>query len=181
MVNNYDREELVDSNRNKDLGKCRTFLRSRLFRGVLFVVFFSIIIPPLLYFLFLEMPYSDEESDYTCLVTSAYRVPCGKPNLTENACNSIYCCYDEDTEECYHSYPSQYKYQYDYVGSTSRAVYSALQNNTPFDSQSVQQLTVSVMEIDENRIKIVVHRPDVSYEETTGNFIIFLCGGHSYF
>lgn len=173
MSYNYDTEELVDSNPNKDLGKCRTFLRSRLFRGVLFVVFFSIIIPPLLYYLFLEMPYSDEEPDSTCLVTSSYRVPCGRPNLTENACTSIHCCYDEDAQECYHGFPSEYKYQYDNDSSTLKAVYTALQNNTPVDSQSVQQLTVSVLEIDENRVKIVVHKPNVSYEETTGKLFSF--------
>lgn len=174
MSNNYDTEELVDSDSNKNLEKCRIFMGSRLFRGLLFVVFFSIIIPPLLYFLLLELPHSDEESDSTCLVTFSYRVPCGKPNLTENVCHSVKCCFDEETEECYHSIPSAYKYQYLNDSGNSRAVYTALQSNTPFGSASVEQLSVSVVEIDENRVKIVVHKPDVSFEETTGMVAVYL-------
>lgn len=137
------------------------FLRNRVITSVFFLIVFSVTIPVLIFFVLFHIGYSANEQRHTCLVEASYRVPCGAVNISSEECNSVHCCFDEDTEECYHYIPSLYYYQAK-INSEIMREYSASQNETPFHNANIDSLAVSVVELDENKLKIVLHRTNVS-------------------
>lgn len=146
--------------------KCIRFLRNRIVTSVCFVIVFAVTIPVLLFFVLFHLGYSVEEQRHTCLVAANYRVSCGGLNITSEECLEVKCCFDEETEECYHYLPSYYYYQTTAdTGTTGH--YYAVQDKTPFNSTSTNSLAVSIVELDENKIKVVLHRTNVSVDTST--------------
>lgn len=165
--NNLSTEELVSDhdakNRiNIDLSK---YIRSKILKGLLFVFCFSITVPVLIYFCLFDLQYTEIEETNTCLVDYSYRVPCGKINITQASCKLIHCCYDVDTDECYHYLPSLYTYESN--TSNAKAIYHPTQKFTTFGNVSKEALSVSVFEINENKVQLVLHESTQIYEERT--------------
>lgn len=164
--NNLSTEELVDGP-EKSYHKKNDFFRytrTKLFKGILFVFFFSLFVPVLIFFFAVQLGYSVTVETNTCLVEYSYRVPCGEKNITENVCKSVYCCYDEETDQCYHYLPSVYAYYRSNL-SDAEVIYLPNQTETTFGSASKEQLSASVIEIDENKVQIVLHESYETYDE----------------
>lgn len=148
--------------------KCTRFLRNRIVTSVLFVIIFSLTIPVLLFFILFHIGHSEEVQRHTCLVHSTYRVPCGKTNITNKECTDVKCCFDEDTEQCYHYIPSYYSYQAT-EDSEKTGYYYAVQKKTPFSTASIGSLDISIIELDENRLKVILHNTNASFQANTVN------------
>lgn len=164
--NSVSSEQLVDDGKRLTckVPSAKELLKSKLLKGILFTIVFAITVPPLLFFFLIDLGYSPQEQTHTCLVEYGYRVSCGRANVSASDCATILCCYDDDTGECYHPIPSEYKYERN-VDSTDRN-YTATQTQTPLGNASLQQLTVSVQELDSVKVKVILHEMDVSYEES---------------
>lgn len=143
--------------------KCTRFLRNRIVTSACFVIVFAITIPLLLFFVLFHLGYSVKEQRHTCLVASSYRVPCGGFNITSEDCLAVNCCFDEESEECYHYIPSLYYYQTT-ADSETTGYYYAVQEQTPFNTTSTNALAVSVVELGENKLKVVLHRTNVTVD-----------------
>lgn len=140
--------------------KCIRFLRNRIVTSVFFLIVFAVTIPLLLFFVLFHLGYSAEEQRHTCLVANNYRVVCGGINITLEECEAVRCCFDEETEECYHYLPSLYYYHAKTDTETTGHYYAA-RNTTPFNTMSTDSLAVTVVELDENKVKVVLHRTNV--------------------
>lgn len=140
---------------------CIRFLRNRIVTSAVFVIVFALTIPLLLFFVLFHLGYSVKEERHTCLVASSYRVSCGGFNLTLEDCVAVDCCFDEESDECYHYIPSLYYYQTKADSSTTGCYY-AVQEQTPFNTTSINALAVSVVELNENQLKIVLHHTNTT-------------------
>lgn len=167
--NNLSTEELVsdhyDSSKSSIRIEFSRYIRSKLFKGLLFIFFFALSVPILIFFFVVHLQYSVVEETNTCLVDYGYRVPCGKINITHDSCTAIFCCYDVDTSECYHYLPSLYTYYESNVNEV-RTIYFPTQRVTTLGNASKEQLSVSVAENNENKVQIVLHEAGETYEET---------------
>lgn len=45
----------------------------------------------------------------TCQVPVSDRIQCGRDGLTEQQCEKLQCCFDQKTEQCYHSMQPKYE------------------------------------------------------------------------
>lgn len=166
---NTDESENGNDGRLRNYGnKCTRFLRNRIITGVLFLIGFSVTIPVLVFFVLFHIGYSANEERHTCLVESSYRVPCGKVNISSEECTAVRCCFDDETLQCYHYIPSLYYYQAS-ANTEIMGHYFASQDRTPFHNESIDALAVTVVEVDENKLKIVLHRTNVSVTANTVN------------
>lgn len=162
-INGDESENGDEKPRRYYRNRCMAFLCSRIVTGTFFLIIFSVTIPVLIFFILFHIGYSAKEQRHTCLVESSYRVSCGKPNITAEGCAVVQCCFDEETEQCFHYVPSLYYYR-SAGDSEMIGYYYASRDKTPFDSSSIDTLAVSVVEIDENKLRVVLHRSNISVE-----------------
>lgn len=165
-LNVDDNDSRYKVNQKSFKQKCTRFLRNRIVTSATFLIIFSLTVPVLLFFILFHIGYSVEEQRHTCLVESSYRVPCGKPNVTFEECSAVQCCFDEETEQCFHYIPSLYYYQTT-ADSELTGFYYAARDETPFHSASTNSLGISIVELDENKLKVVLHRTNISVQTNT--------------
>ncbi|RZC36640.1 maltase-glucoamylase-like protein, partial [Asbolus verrucosus] len=136
----------------------RDVLCSKTAKGLLFVSFFAIAVPLLMYYFVIDEGSYEADDDHTCLVNKTYRIQCGNSNnVTIDYCDQINCCYDNSAKICFHYLPSKYYY----FQETNEEVYKPSLTKTPFGSNLFENIAVTVNELDENSIQIILHDPNV--------------------
>ncbi|XP_018572083.1 lysosomal alpha-glucosidase-like [Anoplophora glabripennis] len=155
------RDDYEDDGKFKKKVTLRTILCNKTVKGWIFLTIFAASVPILVYYFVIDQGTYDDDDSYTCLVQENFRVPCGKFNITRNECESVQCCYDRSTQICYHYLPSRYSYDIDEETET----YMASQSTTPFGTDSLQKLKMSINEIDENKVSVVLFQDEVNVED----------------
>lgn len=149
---NEIREDYVDENKFKRKFTWRSVVCKTSVQGWVFIVAFAVIVPALTYYLVINKGSYKLVDTYTCYVNSTFRVSCGKVNITEHDCVNIACCYDKPTKKCYHYLPS--RYSYDLV----KGSYKASRTRSPYSTLNLNNLKLSVNEINSDQVSIYVHQ-----------------------
>ncbi|KAJ3627954.1 hypothetical protein MTP99_015288 [Tenebrio molitor] len=135
-------------------------------RGVFSLLVFAIVVPVLVYYFLIDKGPVETDDGKTCSVTNTYRITCGSRPGNFSYCTSIQCCYDNTTKLCYHYVPSKY-YYFNSEPTEKEVVYQRSLEQSPFGKQLTQNIAVSVDEIDENNVRIVLHDPAATVEKNT--------------
>lgn len=140
------------------------FCQNRTTKGVILVSVFAIVVPVLVYYFVIQKAITKEEDVHSCAIKSGYKVPCGKiEKVTFEYCSSIYCCFDSTTNLCFHYLPSKYYY---YQEENIESYQPSLQQS-PFKRSLTPAVSISINELDENRLQIILHKEDISVSTNT--------------
>ncbi|XP_030753565.1 alpha-glucosidase-like [Sitophilus oryzae] len=121
---------------------CRSFLCSKLVKGVLAALVVAIVCPVVAYHFAISRHYDDGSSQtYSCLVQQEYRIPCGYVGIGEDQCTKVDCCFNTTTGECHHYLPSKYFYQ-----QSSGDIYSTSYSKSPVGSKIVENIQFTATE-----------------------------------
>lgn len=140
------------------------FCQNRTTKGVILVSIFAIVVPVLVYYFVIQKAITEDSDVHSCAIKTDYKVPCGKiEKVTFEYCTSIYCCFDSTTNLCFHYLPSKYYYyQKDNVGS-----YQPSLQQSPFNKSVMPEISISINELDENRLQIILHKEETPVSRNT--------------
>ncbi|KAF5282113.1 hypothetical protein FQR65_LT14431 [Abscondita terminalis] len=125
-----------------------------------FILSIAVLVPLCIYFITINIVI-ETDVHHTCAVDDLFKIPCGRVKISENDCLKINCCFDDQRLNCYHYMPSKYNYV-----TENGLDFNSLQPRTPFNNNSISQLKLSIIEIDSNRMKIMVHEPSTKPNST---------------
>lgn len=155
------REDYENENEKSKLVIIRGILCDKRVKGWIFLTIFTLSVPILVYYFVIDQGTYVTDDFYTCLVQEHFRVPCGEFNISTSECARLHCCSDRTTKLCYHTLPSRYSYDID--EKTQHFV--PAQTKTPYGTESLQNLKISINEIDENKVSVILHEVDGNVEE----------------
>ncbi|KAJ8957974.1 hypothetical protein NQ318_001975 [Aromia moschata] len=162
---NREREDYKNEGKYQRRITFKGIICNKIVKGWIFLTIFATVVPVLVYYFVVDQGTYKTNNSSTCSIKSEFRVPCGKINISSADCEKIHCCFELSTETCYHYLPS--KYSYDFDENTNG--YVAVQKSTPYDSASIQKLNISINEINENKVSIILHEDTVDVSTNTLN------------
>lgn len=121
------------------------------FKAVFLMLLISMVCVPLVVYFFMDQIVKEKNETSTCLVNSTFRVSCGGVNISQSDCLNIHCCYDVNSQSCYHYLPSKYYY------AINNNEYNPSITTTPFKSEMSNNIGLVVTTLNDNKVKIVLH------------------------
>lgn len=139
--------------------------RKRPTKGILFLLIFSVLVPILIYYFIIDKGVYPTQEENTCAVNTTFRILCGRTdiNATYEYCTDIKCCFDNSTRYCYHYLPSKYYY----FNKGNEKTYQRSLSKSPFKQDLTKAISLSINEIDENNLQIILHHVDATVDTNT--------------
>lgn len=140
-----------------DLNWYDQILLNRPLRVIIVGLGAAVLAPLLIYhFVFfssMELPPSDGFSVGSCVVPRADRLPCGLGDIPQAECHPQ-CCYDLNSNMCFHRYPSRFSYIMDRAWSEEVMLQPRIAT-VPFSHQSsIPNIRISIDEISESHMSL---------------------------
>lgn len=140
-----------------DLNWYDQILLNRPLRVIIVGLGAAVLAPLLIYhFVFfssMELPPSDGFSVGSCVVPRADRLPCGLGDIPQAECHPQ-CCYDLNSNMCFHRYPSRFSYIMDRTWSEEVMLQPRIAT-VPFSHQSsIPNIRISIDEISESHMSL---------------------------
>ncbi|XP_044258231.1 lysosomal alpha-glucosidase-like [Tribolium madens] len=134
-------------------------------KGLLTLFIFAVVVPVLVYFFVFDKGTFPVEEPNTCSVGTTYRITCGRTdiNATYAYCTNIKCCFDNSTRLCYHYLPSKYYY----YNKGNFETYERSLEKSPFGQDLTKEISLTINEIDENSVQIILHDFNVTVDSNT--------------
>lgn len=158
-------DEITDNTKTKKPINFGQLIRDRRTRLFLCFLVFSLSIPILLFYFIIDRYTYENDTSYTCSIEFSYQVPIGQTDVTRKDCDDIAACFNNFFNSCYHSIPAKYNYFKKVQFDSSDNIYRPSQSITPFKNATLPELKLTLIEVDENKLKVIVHTPNLLYEE----------------
>ncbi|KAG6453041.1 alpha-glucosidase 2 [Manduca sexta] len=124
--------------------------------GLLLAIAAPLLIYRYLFFVSIDLPPSDGFSVGSCLVARSSRIRCGLGNVTSEECHPQ-CCYDLNSNMCFHRFPSRFSYVMDRKWSEN-VIMNPRIATVPFASQSsITRVRLSMDEISKTHLSLTFY------------------------
>ncbi|XP_013183020.1 lysosomal alpha-glucosidase-like [Amyelois transitella] len=172
---NIDKQELVEEepysyDQAKKVKWYYYILLNRPIKVILAVILLGILVPILLYqFVYVssgDWPPLDGYSTGTCLLNRFARIPCGNGSMEQSNCHSQ-CCYDLNTNFCFHRFPSRFSYILNHQWSENTILVPRIPT-VPFKNlPSIPGIKIAVDEISSTHLSFTFY--DQTIMDLTGS------------
>ncbi|XP_053611587.1 maltase-glucoamylase-like [Plodia interpunctella] len=137
-------------------------LLSRPLKVILAVILFGVAAPVLLYQFYYvssgDWPPFDGYSTGTCLVNRNSRIPCGNGTMEQRDCHNQ-CCYDLNTNFCFHRFPSRFSYIFNQEWNENVTFVPRIPTVPYKNKPSVPNIRISVDEISSSHLSFTFYDP----------------------